>query len=317
MKIALDNLKAGVSVQTSILFIRRVLKTFNLDAASSKFSGTLQQNHSLTEQSTRERVVQWLIQEKIYELLHQNADFYMKQAQAQTDLQVDSRVSGSLFTHKERIDTLIALIEFLIVNSKASNLDFAQLQNLFTVFVHGAVTPYESEQFFKFLTKENANSATRDRKYLLDERRMTQVFTQIICNQDMLDCSKLGQTGFDCFKHLFLQINASHRVLDMDQRGHFTVLKHTSLQGFDTAWQIAITSREAAVRDQARNFIVDLYFNCKNDKQKKELTEAFLQKLEAVFAKLSQKGLHEHWLALVSTFIRRFDFEHIVEQQVT
>jgi len=100
------------------------------------------------------------------------------------------------------------LIEFLIVNSKASNLDFQQLSNLYNTFVAQAVTPYENEAFFKFLTKENENSSTRERKYLLDERRTTQVFQQIICNQDMLDCSKLGRTGFNCFKLLFLNVNA-------------------------------------------------------------------------------------------------------------
>lgn len=47
---------------------------------------------------------------------------------------------------------------------------------LYNVFVGQAVTPYENEQFFKFLTKENENSSTRERKYLLDERRTTQVF---------------------------------------------------------------------------------------------------------------------------------------------
>lgn len=121
------------------------------------------------------------------------------------------------------------LIECLIVNSKSSNLDFQQLSNLYSTFVRSALTPYENECFFKFLTKENENSATRERKYLLDERRTTQVFQQIICNPDMLDCSRLGVTGFNCFQLLFLNVNAQQRSLDKDQKGRFTVLKLTAL----------------------------------------------------------------------------------------
>jgi hypothetical protein len=42
--------------------------------------------------------------------------------------------------------------------------------------VTNAVTPLESKLFYVFLTKENDNSRTRERKYLLDEKRRTEVF---------------------------------------------------------------------------------------------------------------------------------------------
>lgn len=133
----------------------------------------------------------------------------------------------------------------------------------------------------------------------------------------MLDCSKLGRTGFNCFKLLFLNVNAQTRLLDIDSKGRFTVLKLQSLQGFDTLWQIAIFSAEASVRDQAHNFLVDLYINCKvSDKHKKDITDSFLGKLDTVFSKL-QPALHTHWLTVITTFIRRFDFEHIQEQHVS
>lgn len=65
----------------------------------------------------------------------------------------------------------------------------------------------------------------------------------------MLDCGKLGQTGFDCFKMLFLNVNAQTRMLDINQNGQFAVLKLSHLQGFDTAWQICICCKNALVRD--------------------------------------------------------------------
>lgn len=134
-------------MQTSVLFIRRILKTFNLDLVSStKFTGTQTQNNSLTEQSTRERVIQFLIQENIYDLVLSNAETYMKSCQAVDNFSVDTRVApSSPFTHKDRIDATMNLIEFLIVNSKSSNLDFNQLSMLYSTFVAQAVTSYENE----------------------------------------------------------------------------------------------------------------------------------------------------------------------------
>ena len=44
----------------------------------------------------------------------------------------------------------------------------------------------------------------------------------------MLDCSKLSQTGFNCFKLLFLNVNSQLRNLDILQKGdesNFNVLK--------------------------------------------------------------------------------------------
>ena len=52
-------------------------------------------------------------------------------------------------------------------------------------------------------------------------------------------------------------------------------------------WQVAILSEEESVKNDARNFLVDLYLKAKiSDKQKKELTEAFLNKLDEFFAQL-------------------------------
>jgi len=75
--------------------------------------------------------------------------------------------------------------------------------------------------------------------------------------------------------------------------------------------------REEAVRDQARNFLVDLYLHCKvSDKQKREITEQFLETLDAFFGQLCKQA-SQHWLTIISTFIRRFDFEHMQELPLT
>ena len=69
-------------------------------------------------------------------------------------------------------------------------------------------TDYEAQSFFIFLTKENDGGTTRERRFLLDERRRVDVFQKIMCNQELLDCAKLQTEGFSCFKMLFLNVNS-------------------------------------------------------------------------------------------------------------
>ena len=141
----------------------------------------------------------------------------MKLASKLPDCNLDTKVMG-IYSHKERVDCIFNLVEFLIINSKTSNLEFQQVSQLFDAFVNQATTSYETEQFFMFLTKENENSATRERKYLLDEKRRTEVFQKIMCNSKTLDCSKLVKVGFNCFKLLFLNVNAQLNNLKLDQK---------------------------------------------------------------------------------------------------
>lgn len=69
--------------------------------------------------------------------------------------------------------------------------------------------------FFHFLTKENMNSRSRERKFLLDEKLRVEVFKQIMCNNQRLNCKTLDEEGFFCFKTLFLNVNAEQRVIDI------------------------------------------------------------------------------------------------------
>jgi hypothetical protein len=76
-------------------------------------------------------VISNLISEKIFDLVLSNAESYMKSVQPLSGFSIDTKLPMSSFSHKERIDAIMDLIEFLIVNSKNSNLDFQQLSNLY------------------------------------------------------------------------------------------------------------------------------------------------------------------------------------------
>jgi len=83
------------------------------------------------------------------------------------------------------------------------------------------VTEYEANKFFLFLTKENENSISRDRNFLLNEKIRAEVFNKIMCNEKYIDSSSIGVEGFSCFKMLFLNVNNEKRLLENDSLGNF------------------------------------------------------------------------------------------------
>lgn len=153
--------------------------------------------------------------------------------------------------------------------------------------VTNAITEYESKNFFTFLTKENPNAVTRDRRYLLDEKSRHAVFMKIMCNAAMLDCAKIGTEGFSCFKMLFLNVNAESKCLTYNsQKDSFSVVDvacFQKLQGFDTLQSIAIESKNPKVSNESRNFYVDIYLHTKvESKHKRKFTEHFLSRMERI-----------------------------------
>lgn len=204
------------------------------------------------------------------------------------------KLIGSIWTHEEQIDCFIGFIEYLIVNSKKGNLSFEQLSTLFSIFVTTAVTEYESQQFFLFLTKENVQSTNRERRFLLNEQRRIQVFQEIMCSKQLMNVSRLGKDGIACFNNMFLLVNAANKLISMDPHDGFHVHQINKLMGFDTLSSIVIQSKDPIVQEESRNFFVDLFLKCKVEpKFRKSLTEFFLQILDSWSKQLFELGRKE------------------------
>lgn len=154
-------------------------------------------------------------------------------------------------------------LEFIIKNSRQGNLSFQQLSALYDNYVVNGVTEYEAKKFFLFLTKENENSVSRERSFLLNEKIRVEVFKNIMCNEKLLDSTSIGVEGFDCFKMLFLNVNNEKRLLEIDTNGTFAVNNIQLLIGLDTLWDIVIFCKDPEVLQQSRNFLVDLHVRAK------------------------------------------------------
>ena len=199
---------------------------------------------------------------------------------------------GDNIPHKDYIDCFLGFIEFIITNSKQGNLSFQNIQNLFQTFVSQSISDYEQKVFFNFLTKENEAATTRDRRYLLDERRRTDVFQKIMCNNAELDCTRLGIEGFQCFKMLLLHVNAEHRHINqISKTGSFEVIDHVHFQnllGLETLWSITIQSQDASVKSESRKFLVEIFLKSNiESKHRRKFIENFVLKIETISQQLS------------------------------
>lgn len=70
---------------------------------------------------------------------------------------------------------MTGFIEYILVNSKVA-LSYENVEQMFQLMVTKAITEYESNALFEIITKENENSKSKERRFLLDDRVRNEVF---------------------------------------------------------------------------------------------------------------------------------------------
>lgn len=214
IQLALTNLNESSSIYTTLEFLRKILLTFKPDNSGQQIYNS--QKKDTSDNLSREEIVGRLIKEDIFLKVIQNAAMYLDIARinlSRMEINSDKPYlvilggSDSTHTHQMYIDCFINFMEFIIKNSRTGNLTFQHVSTLYENYVLKGVTEYEAKQFFLFLTKENENSVTRERKFILSERIRVEVFKNIMCNDKLLDSTNMRSEGFDCFKNLFLTVN--------------------------------------------------------------------------------------------------------------
>ena len=124
-------------------------------------------------------------------------------------------------SHEDFIDVVMSFIQFLIMNSRVS-LSFSNVEQMFQLLVTKAVTEHESNALFNFITKENEQSKSISRKFLLDDKVRNEVFQKIFCSNKYLNFEKMNIRGFNCFKRLFLIVNEEEKVVEIKKDRVYT-----------------------------------------------------------------------------------------------
>lgn len=245
MSLALENIKRGDTFFSSLIFLRKVLNTFPLDA-QVKFKGS---GSTITVSTVLQEIVSKV---PLFDLILQNLKEYMRSAKASE-------------SHEDFIGAVTGFIEYVLVNSKMT-LTFDQVEIMFQLMVTKAVSEFESNALFDLITKENEISKSKERRFLLDDKVRNEVFQKIFCNSKYLNFEKMNMEGFSCFKRLFLIVNEEDKLLEAPKEDRVVVINLNSLQGLDTLWLIAIMCDNAQVKELCKNFLVDLYLKIKTTK---------------------------------------------------
>jgi hypothetical protein len=226
-------------------------------------------------------------------------------------------------------------VESIVINSRSITLNFQHVQEMFKIFVTEAVAEVETREFFNFLTKQNQNARTRERLYLLDEKLRFQVFTKIMCNDKSMNCLNLNLHAYECFRALFVGVNAQEGSLALDREGNIlTVANHAALQGMNTMWRISIQCQNEEVKELCRCSLCDLYLltKPKSQSQRQKAHDHFVKacRTQLVAAQEQRKCSQEqrkkprvsedsnqtifNCLRLLKTFIQRYDKEHLIPE---
>ena len=199
---------------------------------------------------------------------------------------------------------------------------------MFKIFVTDAVTGLETREFFNFLTKQNQNARSRERLYLIDEKLRFQVFIKIMCNEKSMNCLNLNLQAYECFRTLFVGVNAQEGTLTPDAEGNIDAVSNFSqVQGLNTMWKIAIHCQNEDVKELCRSLLCDTFLLTKSKSQSQRLKvhDQFIKTCRQHLANAQAQwkespNAKEHnvtifnCLRLIKTFILRFDKEHIVTE---
>lgn len=215
--LALENMKTGNTFYSSLIFLRKILNTFPLES-QIKYKGTSGAS-VLTVQTVLHEIVK---KQDLFELILVNLQEYMRNALGQIQrMQIlpekaQTTALSGFTTHEDFISAVTGFIEFVLVNSKIT-LTFEHVEKMFKLMVTQALTEFESNALFEFITKENQNAKSKERRFLLDDKVRNEVFMKIFCNcnSKYMNFEKLNTEGFSCFKRLFLIVNEEEKALEV------------------------------------------------------------------------------------------------------
>ena len=143
-------------------------------------------------------------------------------------------------THTYNIEQRLLFIENISVNLKKPELTFSHLKRLWNVMVKNAVTDIETNLFLSWITKFKENSS-RQKAYIIGDILLKQVFSNILCNPQMMnDFKNISPEIFKCFEKIFEIINEKEEYLDITKNNTYRVHKFDQLIGVDIIWQMLL-----------------------------------------------------------------------------
>jgi hypothetical protein len=76
-----------------------------------------------------------------------------------------------------------------------------------------------------------------------------------------MNCLNLNLQAYECFKTLFVGVNAQDALTVERDSSSLQVKSLTAIQGMNTLWKVAIYCQNEAVKDLCRSLLCDLFLS--------------------------------------------------------
>ena len=165
-------------------------------------------------------------------------------------------------------------VEFFEYYCSKGNLTLAKedFLKLWKCYIEESFCSAHADILFSSMTKETSPSTLDGRFILLSDKVAKTVFEELLCGTGV---SKLTLCGFACFKTYMNWINQREPVLTSKTLKSALELH----EGLPTLWGIAFQSDVVAIKEQAKEFLVNLVDKLctKNKTKRREITEKGLE----------------------------------------
>ena len=86
-----------------------------------------------------------------------------------------------------------------------------------------------------------------------------------MCNEQSMNCLNLNLQAYECFRTLFVGVNAQGGTLTVDREGSIMqVSNFGQLQGMNTMWKIGISCQNEDVKEMCRRSLCDIFLLTKS-----------------------------------------------------
>ncbi len=166
-------------------------------------------------------------------------------------------------------------------------LEKEDLLKLWKCYVEESFCEQHSDILFAALMKEPKSAHYGEKYVLMRDTVARTVFEEILCNPAPAAIARITPMGFVCFKNYMLWVN-QRELAPANGKSAYDFSKHNNqqeerfvpenIQGLATLWVVAFQSRVPAIREQARDFLVNFVdkMGAKYRKKRAEVTEKAL-----------------------------------------
>ena len=150
------------------------------------------------------------------------------------------KVYEGKYTYRENLETRLNFITNISINStKKNELTLDHLKKLWSCLIKNKLGGFEQTLFINWLLREKVEKDKQAKKtYCLPDTLINEMFNKIFIDPNFVDVPSMSFEVFKCFQSFFEYINIQLKIIEINHRGQFRIMKFNSILGKEYFWHI-------------------------------------------------------------------------------